>query len=134
MANASISTTQQQAAPTRARWGILALIAISTMINYLDRTVLGIAAPSLRTDLGNRRGDDGHRVFRLLLDVRGGANSRRRVPRSLRIEDSLISSRLTFWSLFTLLQALATGLYSLVFYRFGLGLAKRRASRPTAAS
>ena len=36
---------------TRARWGILALISIGTMINYLDRTVLGIAAPSLRTDL-----------------------------------------------------------------------------------
>ena len=30
----------------------------------------------------------------------------------------------TFWSLFTLLQAFATGLYSLLFYRFGLGLAE----------
>jgi ACS family D-galactonate transporter-like MFS transporter len=31
---------------SRRRIGILALLAIGTMINYLDRTVLGIAAPS----------------------------------------------------------------------------------------
>ena len=35
------------------RWvPILALVAIGTMINYLDRTVLGIAAPFLTRDLG----------------------------------------------------------------------------------
>jgi len=34
------------------RWvPILALVAVGTMINYLDRTVLGIAAPSLMKDL-----------------------------------------------------------------------------------
>ena len=31
---------------------ILALVAVGTMINYLDRTVLGIAAPFLTRDLG----------------------------------------------------------------------------------
>ena len=35
------------------RWfPILTLVAIGTMINYLDRTVLGIAAPFLTKDLG----------------------------------------------------------------------------------
>jgi MFS transporter, ACS family, D-galactonate transporter len=35
------------------RWvPILALVAVGTMINYLDRTVLGIAAPFLTKDLG----------------------------------------------------------------------------------
>jgi ACS family D-galactonate transporter-like MFS transporter len=39
--------------PTRVRWfPVLALIAFGTMLNYLDRTVLGIAAPSLTRDLG----------------------------------------------------------------------------------
>ncbi|STW36624.1 4-hydroxyphenylpyruvate dioxygenase [Klebsiella pneumoniae] len=33
---------------SRRRIGILALLAIGTMINYLDRTVLGIAAQSSR--------------------------------------------------------------------------------------
>ena len=37
---------------TRRRIGILALLAIGTMINYLDRTVLGIAAPKLTGELG----------------------------------------------------------------------------------
>lgn len=38
---------------THVRWfPILALIAVGTMLNYLDRTVLGIAAPSLTKDLG----------------------------------------------------------------------------------
>jgi ACS family D-galactonate transporter-like MFS transporter len=36
---------------THARFGILALISVGTMINYLDRTVLGIAAPSLTKEL-----------------------------------------------------------------------------------
>ena len=39
--------------PTRVRWfPVLTLIAFGTMLNYLDRTVLGIAAPSLAKDLG----------------------------------------------------------------------------------
>ena len=37
---------------TRTRMVILTLLAIGTMINYLDRTVLGIAAPQLSADLG----------------------------------------------------------------------------------
>ncbi|MBN3807405.1 MFS transporter, partial [Paraburkholderia sp. Ac-20336] len=37
---------------SRARFAILALLAIGTVINYLDRTVLGIAAPSLTKELG----------------------------------------------------------------------------------
>ena len=37
---------------THIRWvPILALVAVGTAINYLDRTVLGIAAPYLSKDL-----------------------------------------------------------------------------------
>ena len=37
---------------TRVRWfPILALVAVGTMINYLDRTVLGVAAPYLTQEL-----------------------------------------------------------------------------------
>ena len=38
--------------PTKARFVILALIAIGTTINYLDRSVVGIAAPSMTAELG----------------------------------------------------------------------------------
>ncbi|MCS5948516.1 hypothetical protein LNP05_19815 [Klebsiella pneumoniae subsp. pneumoniae] len=44
---------------SRRRIGILALLAIGTMINYLDRTVPGIAAPKLTAELGDRPGDHG---------------------------------------------------------------------------
>src|SRR5262245_55024638 len=37
---------------TRVRLAILALIAIGTMINYLDRTVISVAAPLLSSELG----------------------------------------------------------------------------------
>ena len=37
--------------PTRARFGILALISAATMLNYLDRSVLGVAKPALTAEL-----------------------------------------------------------------------------------
>ncbi|MFG7233257.1 hypothetical protein ACGYST_27325, partial [Burkholderia pseudomallei] len=37
---------------SNARYRILALLAFGTMINYLDRTVLGVAAPGLTKELG----------------------------------------------------------------------------------
>ena len=33
--------------PTHARFGALALIAIATMLNYVDRSVMGVAQPAL---------------------------------------------------------------------------------------
>ena len=36
---------------SRARHEVLALLTVATMVNYLDRTVLGIAAPALTADL-----------------------------------------------------------------------------------
>jgi ACS family D-galactonate transporter-like MFS transporter len=37
--------------PTRARFGILALISAATMLNYLNRSVLGVAKPALTAEL-----------------------------------------------------------------------------------
>jgi MFS transporter, ACS family, D-galactonate transporter len=48
-----IATASPSSRRTHVRWiPILALVAVGTMINYLDRTVLGIAAPYLTKDLG----------------------------------------------------------------------------------
>lgn len=49
---AVFDTPAQQHAKTRTRFMILALICGGTMINYLDRSVMGIAAPSISADLG----------------------------------------------------------------------------------
>jgi len=36
----------------RVRWGICALLFFATTINYVDRSVLGLLAPTLRTEIG----------------------------------------------------------------------------------
>jgi ACS family hexuronate transporter-like MFS transporter len=36
----------------RVRWGICALLFFATTINYVDRAVLGVLAPLLRTEIG----------------------------------------------------------------------------------
>jgi ACS family hexuronate transporter-like MFS transporter len=36
----------------QAKWGIIALVSLGTIINYLSRNALGVLAPQLKTDLG----------------------------------------------------------------------------------
>ena len=108
---------------TRARFGILALISIVTMINYLDRTVLGIAAPSLRTDLAIDAATMG-----IVFSAFSWTYAAMQVPGGVFLDKFgtkvTYFLSLVFWSLFTLLQAFSTGLYSLLFFRFGLGVSE----------
>ena len=43
-------TAVQDAAGSRYRWGILAVLVLSSTINYLDRQSLATLAPLLRAD------------------------------------------------------------------------------------
>ena len=113
--------TNDHRARTHARWvPILALVAIGTMINYLDRTVLGIAAPLLRRDLALDAAQMGV-VFSAfswsyaLLQIPGGVFLDRFGTRLI------YSLALGFWSLFTACMAIAGGLVSLVATRIGVG-------------
>src|SRR5438128_1436510 len=45
------TTAEYSPLRSRARFGMLALISAGTLINYLDRTVLGIAAPRMTAEL-----------------------------------------------------------------------------------
>ncbi|PKU24727.1 MFS transporter [Telmatospirillum siberiense] len=126
MRSETISAASQAASsarPTRARFVILALLAVGTMINYLDRTVLGIAAPSLTKDLGLTA-----TVMGIVFSAFSWTYAAAQIPGGVFLDR--YGSKLTytlalgFWSLFTGLQGFATGLYSLLFYRFGLGVAE----------
>ncbi len=75
---------------SRRRIGILALLAIGTMINYLDRTVLGIAAPKLTAELGIDPAIMGNPLLRLRLDLCSGADPRRTVSRPLWQQSDLL--------------------------------------------
>jgi len=102
---------------------MLALLAIGTMINYLDRTVLGIAAPSLTQELGLTPA-----VMGVVFSAFSWAYAAGQIPGGVFLDR--MGSKLTYfcavtvWSLFTLLQSIATGVYSLVGFRLGLGISE----------
>jgi len=108
---------------SRTRFRILALIAVGTMINYLDRTVLGIAAPSMGTELHISATTMG-----LIFSAFSWSYAAGQIPGGWLLDR--IGTRLTyflavtFWSLFTLLQGFAGGVKSLVTFRLGLGISE----------
>jgi ACS family D-galactonate transporter-like MFS transporter len=109
------------ARPTHVRWfPILAMIAFGTMLNYLDRTVLGIAAPSLSKDLQLTASMMGLAFSAFswsyaLLQIPGGiALDRFGTRRTYFIA-------LFFWSAFTAAMGAVRGLTGLVLTRIGVG-------------
>lgn len=52
----------QAAAPSRYRWTIVALLFFATTVNYIDRTMLGLLAPTLGQELGWDENDYGNIV------------------------------------------------------------------------
>jgi ACS family D-galactonate transporter-like MFS transporter len=109
--------------PTRVRHLMLALIATGTLINYLDRTILGIAAPRLTHDLG---------IDAVMMGVIFSAFSwtyaASQVPGGAFLDR--FGTRLTyglsvaFWSFFTLCQSFIGGVGALLGLRLALGVAE----------
>ena len=108
---------------SRTRFVVLTLLAIGTMINYLDRTVLGIAAPSLTKDLNIDPA-----LMGVVFSAFSWSYAVAQVPGGVFLDR--FGSKLTyflsitFWSAFTAMQGLAVGLKSLIFFRLGLGLSE----------
>ena len=108
---------------SRARFGMLGLIATGTLVNYLDRTVLGIAAPALTKDLAINSA-----VLGIVFSAFSWSYAAAQIPGGLFLDR--VGTRLTyalsvtFWSLFTLLHALAGGLASLLGLRLALGISE----------
>ncbi|MES2044442.1 MAG: MFS transporter [Pseudomonadota bacterium] len=121
MPNTDTMTTGPR--PSRARFGMLGLIATGTLVNYLDRTVLGIAAPALTKELAIDAA-----VMGVVFSAFSWSYAASQVPGGLFLDR--FGTRLTyalsvgFWSLFTLLHALAGGLTSLLGLRLALGISE----------
>lgn len=117
--DATLSTTRR----SKARYQILGLLAVGTMINYLDRTVLGIAAPQLTKELGINAA-----LMGLLFSVFSWSYVASQIPGGLFLDR--FGSKLTyflsmtFWSLFTLAQGLVHGIGALFVFRLGLGVSE----------
>ncbi|CAH2901224.1 MAG: Uncharacterized MFS-type transporter [uncultured Paraburkholderia sp.] len=118
-ANAAASTARR----SNARYQILELLAVGTMINYLDRTVLGIAAPQLTKELGINAA-----MMGLLFSVFSWSYVASQIPGGLFLDR--FGSKLTyflsmtFWSLCTLAQGLVHGIAGLFVFRLGLGVSE----------
>ncbi|WP_017775446.1 MFS transporter [Paraburkholderia kururiensis] len=116
-ARTSAATTRR----SKARYRILALLAVGTMINYLDRTVLGIAAPQLTKELGI-----GAALMGLIFSAFSWSYVAAQIPGGLFLDR--FGSRVTYylsmtlWSVFTLLQGLVSGVGALFACRLGLGV------------
>ncbi|MET0660995.1 MAG: MFS transporter [Steroidobacteraceae bacterium] len=108
---------------SRARLTVLALISFGTMLNYLDRAVLGVAAPAMTAEL---------HIDAVYMGVVFSAFSwtyaAAQIPGGAFLDR--VGVRIAYfcsvwlWSLFTLLQGFAGGLVSLLICRLGLGVAE----------
>ena len=122
--NPALDSAVGAASPrTRARLGILALLTAGTLINYLDRTVISVAAPLLSKDLAIDAVTMG-----IVFSAFSWTYAAAQIPGGILLDR--IGVRVTYflsvtvWSAFTLLQGLATSAWSLIAFRLGLGLAE----------
>jgi ACS family D-galactonate transporter-like MFS transporter len=108
---------------SRIRFVMLALIATGTLINYLDRTILGIAAPGLTRELAINAAWMG-----IVFSAFSWTYAASQIPGGVLLDR--LGTRLTYflsvasWSLITLLHWTAGGLVSLLGLRLGLGVAE----------
>jgi ACS family D-galactonate transporter-like MFS transporter len=108
-------------ARTNVRWfPILALVAFGTMLNYLDRTVLGIAAPSLTKDLGLSAA-----LMGIAFSAFSWSYALLQIPGGIALDHfgtrTTYFVALFFWSLFTAAMGAVKSLTGLVLTRIGVG-------------
>ncbi|CAB3664906.1 MFS transporter [Trinickia soli] len=115
------ATHSSAARPSRARYRILGLLAAGTMINYLDRTVLGIAAPQLTKELGINAA-----LMGVIFSAFSWSYVVSQIPGGMFLDR--FGSKLTYflsmtlWSLCTLAQGFVGGVSALFACRLGLGV------------
>lgn len=109
--------------PTKARLGILVLITLATMLNYLDRSVMGVAKPDLVAEL-----HISPEVMGLIFSAFSWTYALAQIPGGLVLDK--LGSRLTYalslglWSLATLLHGMMSSVAGLLGARLALGLAE----------
>jgi MFS transporter, ACS family, D-galactonate transporter len=114
---------QAGAKRSNARFVILALLTAGTLINYIDRTVISVAAPAMSHELSLSPATMG-----LVFSLFSWAYAAAQIPGGIVLDR--VGARLTYffsvtlWSLFALLQGFATGLAPLAAFRLGLGIAE----------
>ena len=107
----------------KTRIVILMLLSIGTMINYLDRTILGVVAPKLTSEI-----DIDPAMMGIVFSAFAWTYALAQIPGGMFLDR--FGNKLTyalsifFWSTFTLLQSFSVGLKSLLLLRLGLGISE----------
>lgn len=108
---------------TSVRFRVLALIAFATTLNYVDRAVMGVAAPAVGDELSISPA-----VMGLLFSAFSWTYAAAQIPGGLLLDR--LGTRVTYaaslglWSLFTLLHGLAANVAILFGCRLALGVAE----------
>jgi MFS transporter, ACS family, D-galactonate transporter len=108
---------------SRTRFGVLALITIATMLNYVDRSVMGVAKPALVAELKITP-----EVMGLIFSAFSWTYALAQIPGGMVLDR--LGSRITYglslglWSLATMLHGLMSSVAGLLGARLALGLAE----------
>jgi ACS family D-galactonate transporter-like MFS transporter len=109
--------------PTRARFGVLALITLATMLNYVDRSVMGVAQPAIAKELAITP-----EMMGLIFSAFSWTYALAQVPGGMLLDR--LGARFTYalslglWSLSTMVHGLMSSVAGLFSARLALGLAE----------
>ena len=117
------TTTVEKEARTKTRLGVLALISFATMLNYVDRAIMGVAAPAITEELAISPV-----MMGLIFSAFSWTYALSQIPGGI-VLDKLgtrvtYALSLSFWSLFTLLHGVVSNVGGLLAMRLGLGVAE----------
>jgi ACS family hexuronate transporter-like MFS transporter len=115
------SVTSETSPITRVRWSICAMLFFATSINYMDRQVLGLLAPTLQHTIGWTEAQYGYIVGAFQVAYAIGLVLAGRMIDKLgsRVGYAMV---MAFWSLASVGHALASSAFGFGVARFLLGL------------
>lgn len=105
------------------RWVICALLFFATSVNYIDRQIIGILAPTLKSELGWNEIDYSNIVFSFQLAYAIGLITIGRIIDWLGVKRGYAIA-VFFWSLAAMLHAGMRGVTGFCAARFALGLSE----------
>lgn len=103
------------------RWWIIGLIGLATIINYIDRSTLGLMWPSISKDLGMNKTDYGYilNVFMVAYAIGQMVSGKLFDKVGTRIGYVIA---ITLWGFSSFMHSFARGILSFSFFRVTLGL------------
>lgn len=118
----SIPVSQSLAKPgSNTRWYIVVMLAMGTVVNYIDRVNFGVATPTLMKEFGL-----GPTEMGIMMSAFFWSYTVTMIPAGLLLNKfgphKVLGFSATAWGLVTMSMAMCQGFYSFIAIRIGLGL------------